>query len=130
MSPPAGGTHTNPKWWPPSEGLVMRSMISGSPRTIPAVSIGPICARLPLTVYDIIFVSEGARRVGKSYTEGRGGMRNDRADGEFYRDKVNIKPWEVTDFSATGARERRLIQKSKQPKGNLISTAEFYAVNG
>ena len=32
--------------------------------------------------------------------------------------------------SATGARERRLIQKSKQPKGNLISTAEFYAVNG
>ena len=41
-----------------------------------------------------------------------------------------IKPWEVTDFSATGARERRLIQKSKQPKGNLISTAEFYAVNG
>ena len=49
---------------------------------------------------------------------------------EFYRDKVNIKPWEVTDFSATGARERRLIQKSKQPKGNLISTAEFYAVNG
>ena len=58
---------------------------------------------------------EGARRVGKSYTEGRGGMRNDRADG---------------DFSATGARKRRLIQKSKKPKGNLISTAEFYAVNG
>ncbi len=73
---------------------------------------------------------EGARRVGKSYTEGRGGMRNDRVDGEFYRDKANIKPWEVTDFSATGARERRLIQKSKKPKGNLISTAEFYAVNG
>ena len=68
--------------------------------------------------------------MGKSYTEGRGGMRNDRADGEFYRDKVNIKPWEVTDFSATGARKRRLIQKSKKPKGNLISTAEFYAVNG
>ena len=43
--------------------------------------------------------------------------------------KIN-RPWEVTDFSATGARERRLIQKSKQPKGNLISTAEFYAVNG
>ena len=41
-----------------------------------------------------------------------------------------IKPWEVTDFSVTGARERRLIQKSKQPKWNLISTAEFYAVNG
>ncbi len=41
-----------------------------------------------------------------------------------------IKPWEVTDFYATGVCERRLIQKTKQPKGNLISTAEFYAVNG
>ena len=48
---------------------------------------------------------------------------------DFKRLKIN-QPWEVTDFSATGVRERRLIQKSKQPKGNLISTAEFYAVNG
>ena len=41
-----------------------------------------------------------------------------------------IKPWEVICVYATGVCERRLIQKSKQPKGNLISTAEFYAVNG
>ena len=32
--------------------------------------------------------------------------------------------------SITNGLDRRLIQKSKQPKGNLISTAEFYAVNG
>ena len=51
------------------------------------------------------------------------------SDTEVFVLKIN-RPWEVTDFYATGARERRLIQKSKQPKGNLISTAEFYAVNG
>lgn len=33
---------------------------------------------------------------------------------EYFVLKI-IKPWEVTDFSASGARERRLIQKFKQP---------------
>jgi len=41
------------------------------------------------------------------------------------------KPMIVIDLgSGSFVRERRLIQKAKQPKGNLISTAEFYAVNG
>ncbi len=48
---------------------------------------------------------------------------------EYFVLKI-IKPCEVTDFSALETAERRLIQKSKQPKGNLISSAEFYAVNG